>query len=659
MSLYVQKKSLVIQNKDGTVVEVPALLTDTETTINQFKTEVNQTVETVSSKVTALETAKNTLQTNLSNEISRATQAESTLTTTVQGIRTDLTAETTRATTAEAGLRSSITAEQERATTAETEINDALSQLENDINNSIDLFITGEVIPSLFWSNRALNNNGIPSVNSNIRISSNLVRIKPKTEYYIKKNDSNTSVAIFCFDHLNNKIEVKYAKDSSFIKLDSSTCSYIRILAQYNDNSEIYSTNGNAIVHIEAKYIFNELEDIKEEIKNFSDVIIKETHTQIFDRKQISIGFMNTSGGVDSTSTGYVHTEKIDVSKNEGDTIYFSIDGLARGIRFLCAFDKNYNPIPAKGINDGKMDTVTYTVQSGVEYIVITYQNPSIKSEYAHFQAEYGKITGYNEYGYTRNINMSLIDNYSFYKLNKKKWVVCGDSFTAGVMNTVLESGKYKGQKKIYPYFIGNRTGIDVVNFFGGGRTLAYPSGGNFENSLTNPSASFYYQNIPIDADYITIYLGINDSNHRYGSGTTVDGEDATGVIPIGTIDDTDTSTYGGAWNVVLSWLLQNRPFAHIGIIVTNGCANSDYRDLQIAIARKYGIPFIDLNGDDRTPVMIRSQNPNISPIVKTIILHKQAVDYDGSKTGNINTHPNDYAHEYESHFIENFLLSL
>ena len=59
------------------------------------------------------------------------------------------------------------------------------------------------------------------------------------------------------------------------------------------------------------------------------------------------------------------------------------------------------------------------------------------------------------------------------------------------------------------------------------------------------------------------------------------------------------------------------------------------------------------MNGDARTPVMLRSTNPNIPSSVKDIILAKQAVNPPS------NTHPNDDAQLYESTFIENFLMSI
>lgn len=238
--------------------------------------------------------------------------------------------------------------------------------------------------------------------------------------------------------------------------------------------------------------------------------------------------------------------------------------------------------------------------------------------------------------------------------LYRKKWAVCGDSFTNGATSNMLPDGKYQGYRKVYPYLIGNRNNMDIVKFFEGGRTLAFPADpGTFTNSLTNPNADWYYQNIPTDVDYITIYLGINDEHHAPGS-SGGDGEDNTGEIPIGTINDSTTATYLGAWNVVLTWLISNRPNAHIGIIVTNGNQNKDeYRQGQIAIAEKYGIPYIDLNGDARTPAMIRTSNPNIPSVIKTALIQKWAVN------PSTNTHPNDAAHEFESMFIENFLRSI
>ena len=225
-----------------------------------------------------------------------------------------------------------------------------------------------------------------------------------------------------------------------------------------------------------------------------------------------------------------------------------------------------------------------------------------------------------------------------------KKWAVCGDSFSNGVLTTTIGEGKYYDKKVTYPWLIGNRNNMEILKFFEGGRTLGFPAvPGTFTNSLTYPSGAYYYQNIPADVDYITIYLGINDCHHATGDEQ----------IPLGTVDDTTTATYLGAYNVVLLWLIENRPNAHIGMIITNGTENNpEYRQGQIAIAQKYGVPYIDMNGDSRTPTMHRTCNPNIASSVKQILIDKWAVS-------SSNPHPNDAAHRYESTFIEAFLRSI
>jgi len=333
-----------------------------------------------------------------------------------------------------------------------------------------------------------------------------------------------------------------------------------------------------------------------------------------------------------STTTGNSTTNRktlllYDSSKTVINNTYQNVDGA-----FQLTFNSSDN---AKFVRVSSWASVLFQLEKG-----------TTRTPYAPYKADVVLGIGLGETP-MRQAQSSNI-------LYRKKWAVCGDSFTNGATSNMLPDGKYQGYRKVYPYLIGNRNNMDIVKFFEGGRTLAFPADpGTFTNSLTNPNADWYYQNIPTDVDYITIYLGINDEHHAPGS-SGGDGEDNTGEIPIGTINDSTTATYLGAWNVVLTWLISNRPNAHIGIIVTNGNQNKDeYRQGQIAIAEKYGIPYIDLNGDARTPAMIRTSNPNIPSVIKTALIQKWAVN------PSTNTHPNDAAHEFESMFIENFLRSI
>jgi hypothetical protein len=366
---------------------------------------------------------------------------------------------------------------------------------------------------------------------------------------------------------------------------------------------------------------------------------------------------INRSDGMLATVDGYETSGFIDVSGFENSIC------VSPRLRKLLQYDSTKTAIAETYIDAVRANAVV-EINENAKYVRITYFN----SDKGSVQVEDGTApTAYEPYKAilnedidafnkttreeTENYVESLLINTDF--LSGKKWVHCGDSFS-DYTNKSFESGQFINKNKTYPRIIAERTGMELdQTFFKSGRTLAYPSDGTFSNSLTCPTADCYFQNIPADTDYITIMLGINDLNHKNGSGTTPDGEDATGVITLGTIDDATTETYYGAWNVVLGWLRQNRPFAHIGIIVTNGTQNQGFVEAQIAEAKKWGYPYINLNGDERTPAFIRCYNPNMPTALKESLKTIQGVDAPS------NTHPNWQTHELESTIIEAWLRSL
>lgn len=327
--------------------------------------------------------------------------------------------------------------------------------------------------------------------------------------------------------------------------------------------------------------------------------------------------------------------------------------------KMLMLYDSEKQPISNSYQNIAESKTIVFNTGSA-SYVRVcggTGRLTSNSDGLVYLQLEAGtEFTGFAEY----NPQARKIRNNFPEQTYGKKWVVFGDSFTHGGYNAAdgfdasvykYQSGKYAGKNITYPYIIAERNDMEIVQYFAGGRTLANPADGSFTNSITNPSGNCYYQTIPADADYITIYLGINDSHHESGTSGT-DGEDVTGVIQLGTIEDTDVSTFCGAWNVVLPWLMTNRPNAHIGIIVSNGVDRVEYRTATIAAAKKWGIPYLDLNGDERCPAMIRTVNPDISSEAKNILKQKWRVTES-------NTHPNTAAQYFQSTFIENWLRTL
>ena len=242
--------------------------------------------------------------------------------------------------------------------------------------------------------------------------------------------------------------------------------------------------------------------------------------------------------------------------------------------------------------------------------------------------------------------------------LSGKKWAVIGDSFSAdGTFSDIedsqkIQDGPMKGKVPTYKNLIANRNNMTIQDMTAGGRTMATPADGSFTNAFSNEdnvAADSNYKQIDSDVDYITIYLGINDSHH---AGHGDDGEETQGEIPVGTIDDATVNTFYGAWNVVLKYIRENHPFAKVGIIVSNGCGVDTYRQAEIELCKKWGFPYIDMNGDERTPAMIRSTSSDVSQEAKNVILEKQ-------KISETNQHPNLQAQAFESTFIENFLRSL
>lgn len=232
--------------------------------------------------------------------------------------------------------------------------------------------------------------------------------------------------------------------------------------------------------------------------------------------------------------------------------------------------------------------------------------------------------------------------------LNGKKYVALGDSFTEGDFNTFVdENGLEKRESpvifdrewnmyKTYPWWIARRNNMEVVNMAKCGGTMTFmPEIGSNGNER---SLSTLYKNVPLDADYITICIGINDSHKK---------------APVGNVKDNDVSTFCGSWNVVLRHLVTNLPYAKIGIIVTNGCVSHAYPDAIRAMARRWGIPYLDLEEDYKVPVMNRvSGRPEMCDEARQL-RNKAFIVSDK------NGHPNIEAHKYLSTVVENFIRSL
>ena len=327
------------------------------------------------------------------------------------------------------------------------------------------------------------------------------------------------------------------------------------------------------------------------------------------------LGYLNEQGVYTATDAQQsTVTEKIKCQP--GDVFYYY--GQSSDSVVTCQWYRaDGTVLSSEKIGSGAYDKQIFTAPANADSVVFT---------------SYIVITADNHPGLfvTQDINKS--------PLTMKKWYPCGDSFTAGeftgISDSVFTDGMYSGRSKTYPYHIGQRTGIVIYRGSTSGETMATYTNGTVV--FSNPEYAYGYKSVSSDADYITLWFGINDSGHN---------------IAIGTIDDDDNTTFYGAWNVVLSDLITRCTKAHIGIIVSNNLAQS-YVDAVIAIAKKWGVPYLDLNYDNNVPLMHYSLRPDASADVKALRNSQFAISAE-------NHHPNLLAHEYESYFIEKWLLSL
>ena len=389
-------------------------------------------------------------------------------------------------------------------------------------------------------------------------------------------------------------------------------------------------------------------------IKSKTDFISIKTvsSSNLLNPNNWQVGYVNQNGFLD-TSASYRYQE-IDIRGLAAATLLNCITdaNASAPARFYCF--KNDAMGNGEKISGGQSSS-SFSVPEGATRLFVSFsyaylsdkligvfanESPSwepYSDPYSYPYGQWGDAEDGNAIARKKDIGMSNL-------LYGKKWVACGDSFTSGAFtgshtdDYIFTEGKYAGQMKVYPYFIGNRNeGLVVVNEAIGGSTITSGTG-------KNPFSDSRVLNIPSDADYITLRFGINDTSS---------------AVPMGTIDSTDKTTFYGAWNYVLDYLTTNFPYAKIGIIVGEGMQNADgqeYAKAEIEVAKKWGIPYLNIqfeSGGEKIPLTFRTSNPNVLSTAVQKKFTAFVVDAD------TNWHPNEKAHEYESTFIEAWLKSL
>ena len=364
-------------------------------------------------------------------------------------------------------------------------------------------------------------------------------------------------------------------------------------------------------------------------------------YPNLFDKTKVIKGYIFPSGAL-ANSDGYYTSDYIFFEKGKTYT-------LSPKVRIIAYY--NANKLFIKTDETAKTSPYTFTFEDDC-YLRFSIYADTLNT----FMVEEGETnTSYKPYApilkndvafntsHKEYIN-SIVKQSNGNVLFGKKLVACGDSFTEGDFTGYTDenglSGKNspviydtnRGMYKTYPWWIAERNNMTLVNEAKCGTTLTYIP------EYTNAFSETRYKNLPKDADYILIKIGINDETGHKNA-------------PLGTIDDTTNATFYGAWNVVLEYIITNHPWAKIGIIVTNG-TSENYANAIKECAKKWGIPYLDEANGEQVPLLNRTNKSYVC---------KKAKDLRDAqmKVGGTNGHPNIKAHEYESTIVENFLKSL
>ena len=169
---------------------------------------------------------------------------------------------------------------------------------------------------------------------------------------------------------------------------------------------------------------------------------------------------------------------------------------------------------------------------------------------------------------------MSSVSPYMY----GKKWAVLGDSITAG-------DGLTANIITRYSTVVAKQCGLIPYNYgYSGSRIAVEGSAGDptYDNAMV-----IRYASMIADADYITVLGGINDANNQ---------------LPLGTLGDTDISTFYGALEVLITGLLTKYPGKAIGFITPphyqGATGHQTYVNAIKEACARYAIPVLDLHSN-------------------------------------------------------------
>lgn len=218
---------------------------------------------------------------------------------------------------------------------------------------------------------------------------------------------------------------------------------------------------------------------------------------------------------------------------------------------------------------------------------VVSYypeQSVSVVESSVEFVAPCNGTLYINSFG-SRYMRVAKFDGYKIAdptsnKLLNKKVIFFGDSITAG-------DGSWADFNTI-------RLNNDMIgggNYGVGGSTYSVKSDSNNSNCIYNRIKYIHGFVTERDANYIILEGGVNDAFQNLPLGSMLDKADFT--------TECDTSTFAGAFEMAIRYVLTNWRGAKVGFIANSKIPRlpslGTYMDMAKEICNKYSVPVLDL----------------------------------------------------------------
>lgn len=472
-------------------------------------------------------------------------------------------------------------------------------------------------------------NNGTVGNPSTTRVmTNNLIYVPFGYALTVKRNTNNYRIDTYYFDeNMVYKSNARIDDGASFFPLISSNEQrFIRMKFRKTDDGTIQPTDVSSSVTI-----------------SFVQMLNTKTNNALVN-DNLANEYVTVDGYLNNKTYPYAYIKSssyktmMPIKMEKGKTYHVST------LRKIAQYDNNFNYITDTFVDNATTNYSFTATQDGYFIVTKTAGSECMVNEGStavDYEPYLEQLPPYVQLKNVSNLS-GLIASKNI--LTNKTYVALGDSFTHGDFtnapedNYHIEDGTYAGQYKVYPFLIGNRNDMNIVNLAQNGMTMT-----KINNVWSNYISNGVLANIPSSADYITIKIGINDNpNHKNAT--------------LGTINDDRDDTFYGRYNRVMTYLITNFPDAKIGIIISNGQTSLDFVNAAIAIAKKYGVAYLNETTDDNVPLLIRTLRTDVDNSIKTL---RNNHWYVSTTAGSTNSHPNAACHEYESTIVENFLRSL